>query len=82
MRERMVHLLVSAKTKRLRGLILAVTPALPDEEFLKKQIVERLRLCAALAKDPLIPDSPLKQALNILPKLFLDQLMMEARRRV
>ncbi|MEM4183697.1 MAG: polyprenyl synthetase family protein [Candidatus Caldarchaeum sp.] len=79
MRERLVHLIVSAKTKRLRGLLRAVTPSLPDEEFLKEQIVERLKSSVGIAKDSLIPESPYKQVLTVLPKLFLEKMMAEAK---
>ncbi|MEM0441419.1 MAG: polyprenyl synthetase family protein [Candidatus Caldarchaeum sp.] len=79
MRERLVHLIVSAKTKRLRGLLRAVTPSLPDEEFLKEQIVERFKSSVGIAKDSLIPESPYKQVLTVLPKLFLEKMMAEAK---
>ncbi|MCX8201909.1 MAG: polyprenyl synthetase family protein [Candidatus Caldarchaeum sp.] len=82
MRERLVHLLISSKTKQLRGLIRAVAPRIPDEQFLKKQIVERLRSATSLAEDPRVPESPYKTLLRLLPRLFVAQMMDEARRRV
>lgn len=82
MRERLVHLLVASKTKQLRGLIRAVAPNTPDEDFLKKQIVDKLKSATLLARDSRIPDSPYKTLLQILPRLFVNYMLEEARRRV
>ncbi|MDW8083612.1 MAG: polyprenyl synthetase family protein [Candidatus Caldarchaeum sp.] len=82
MRERLVHLLISTKTKQLRGLIRAVAPRIPDEDFLKRQIVERLSSAVLLAKDPLIPESPYKTVLQLLPRMFVNRMIAEAHRRV
>ncbi|MEM0350092.1 MAG: polyprenyl synthetase family protein [Candidatus Caldarchaeum sp.] len=82
MRERLIHLLVASKTKQVRMLFRAVTPYTPQEEFMKRQIVERIRSAVNLATDDRIPENPYKGLLRKLPWMFVKQMLRESSKRV
>ncbi|MCS7129074.1 MAG: polyprenyl synthetase family protein [Candidatus Caldarchaeum sp.] len=82
MRDRFLQLLIASKTGNTRGVFRAVAPTNPGEEFLKRQMVEKLRSAIDLASDPAIPETPYKQLLQHLPIYFVRQMFGEARRHL
>lgn len=82
MRERLIHLLVATKTKQVSKLYRAVTPYTPQEEFMKRQIIERIRSAVNLARDDRIPENPYKGLLKELPWMFVKQMLREGGKRV
>lgn len=82
MRDRFLQLLIASKTGNTRSIFRAVAPTNPGEEFLKRQMVEKLRSAIDLASDPAIPETPYKQLLQHLPIYFVRQMFGEARRHL
>uniref|UniRef100_A0A7J3VT54 Polyprenyl synthetase family protein n=1 Tax=Caldiarchaeum subterraneum TaxID=311458 RepID=A0A7J3VT54_CALS0 len=82
MRDRFLHLILASKTGNTKGVFRAVAPLNPGEEFMKRQMVEKLKSSINLASSSLIPETPYKQLLQHLPMYFVRQMFGEARSHV
>ncbi len=81
-RDRFIHMMVAAGTGTSKGIFKAITPASPSEDFLKKQIVAKIKSAIKIAKSPQIPETPYKYLLQKIPIYFVKQMFGEARRYI
>ncbi|MEM4287377.1 MAG: polyprenyl synthetase family protein [Candidatus Caldarchaeum sp.] len=81
-RDRFLHILIASKTGSLRNVFRAVAPVTPDEDFLKRQMVERLRSAVRIARELKAAQTPYKELLQHLPMYFVKQMISEAGRQV
>jgi len=77
-KDRMIKVFIASKTRRVKTFISAISPQLPSEQFLIKEIARRIAHAQALASSKLIPETPLKPMLQEIPLYFVKQMLHEA----
>lgn len=82
LRDRFLHILIASKTGSLKNVFRAVAPISPDEDFLKKQMVEKLRSTVRIIRELRSAENPYKHLLQQLPVYFVQQMLREASRQV
>ena len=76
-KDRLIKAIIASKTGKVDTLVKALSPKMPSEEFLIKEIANRINRARALASSNLIPDSPYKEVLKQLPQYFVSQMLHE-----
>jgi len=76
-KDRILKALIASKTGQIDTLVKALSPKMPNERFMIREIAYRISKARKLACSDLIPDNPYKEALKQLPLYFITQMLHE-----
>ena len=76
-KDRILKALIASKTGKIDTLVKALSPKMPREEFLIRQIAYRITRARQLACSRHIPENRYKEALKQLPLYFITQMLHE-----